>query len=145
MRALRTRCSKGCPEETQKKCPRRVIQATAGVSSLSVPACDHPHEPFFLLMNTGLASLLSICVWKLTSAQAASEGLITGHWSLGSGGQDFGLRSCHCPASVRAETLLQATAGPGHRGHGAWLERESPHKSQGRAGDLGEGDAGESC
>ena len=36
----------------------------------------------FLLMNTLLASLLSISMWKFNSTQLTGQGLVTGHWSL---------------------------------------------------------------
>ena len=60
------------PEETQEKCPIKVIQTTRARPSLSLPVYLEPHVLFFLLINTGLASLLSISVWKLTSTQATS-------------------------------------------------------------------------
>ena len=59
------------PKETQENCPIKAIQTTRARPSLSPPMCLHPHVLFFLI-NTGLASLLSVSMWKLTSTQATS-------------------------------------------------------------------------
>ena len=60
------------PKETQETCPIKAIQTTRARPSLSLPRCLHPHVLFFLLINHGLASLLSVSMWKLTSTQATS-------------------------------------------------------------------------
>ena len=44
------------------------------------PPCVYPHLPFFLLINTSLASLLSVSMWKFISTQLMGQGLVTYHW-----------------------------------------------------------------
>ena len=51
--------------------------------SLSPPVCLSTRTVlFFLLINTLLASLLSVSIWKVASTQLTGQGLVTGHWSL---------------------------------------------------------------
>ena len=98
------------PKETWKKCPIKVIQTTTRARlSLSPPVCLSTHTVlFFLLINTLLASLLYISMWKFISTKLTGQGLVTGRWSLvvwWSGGFSLWLGT---------EILLQAEATQDH-------------------------------
>ena len=73
--------AKGNPEEMPHE--RDSIYHEGANLSLSPPVCLSTHTVcFFLLINTLLASLLSISMWKFISTQLMGQGLVTGHWSL---------------------------------------------------------------
>ena len=57
---------------------------------------------FFLLINTLLASLLSISMYKFISSQLTAQGLVTGHWSL----VVWWLGFSHLTATARPQSLI---------------------------------------
>ena len=69
------------PKETQKKCPIKVIQTTILSPWAHLHVCLH--VPFFLLINTLLVSLLSLCANSFPhSWQARALSLATGPGGL---------------------------------------------------------------
>ena len=83
-------------KETQQKRLILVIQATRRARlSLSPPMCLSTHT-LFLPINTLLVSLLSISIQKFTFTHLMGQGLVTGHWSLVTGGLVVRIQHSHC-------------------------------------------------
>ena len=72
--------AKGSPEEM----PHKSNSNYQGDSTLSLWAClsVFPYGLFFLLIDTLLASQLSISTWKFISTQLRGQDLVIDHWSL---------------------------------------------------------------
>ena len=90
-----------------------MIQTTTRGRALSLsPPLRLPTHTLFLRVNTLLASLLSVSLWKFISTQLTAQGLVAGHWSSG---EDSALSLPRPDFNLwpGTEILLQAAAGRG--------------------------------
>ena len=84
------------PKETQKKYPIKGIQTLVRAWLSLSPSMCLSTCALFLLINTLLVSLLSISIQKFTFTHLMGQGLVTGHWSLVTGGLVVRIQHSHC-------------------------------------------------